>query len=291
MARDWIERQNAQLLAQGRVFSGLIASEPGVFQVAPAEAARLTADFEEFAAAHAAAIDPARRTKVVVFQHRLARKARVARMREIGGRVRANPDVPVTKKMALGLPVRRARDGGLLAPVETDDGAEKIPVRGSGRIGPPKTRPIVIPAAGGVRTAGGHAGGVEILFRLVDELRHERRTRPSWTLGAGVWFFIGRHAPLELQDWRFARLFTKTTGRITISPGTLSRFATAASGASPGETVALNVWLAACWLSPTGEAGPASKPVSVTVLGQADRAAGSAGSASDDATATSRVAA
>jgi hypothetical protein len=147
----------------------------------------------------------------------------------------------------------------------------------------PKTRPIVI--LGGTSAGGGASTG-DIRFHLADETNLNRRTRPSGTLGAGVWFSLGRHAPPDLQDWRYVRLFTRSSARFTILPRVLARFA-AAAGASLGETVALNVWIAACWISPTGEAGAASTPVSVTVLAQADLAA----AAADESPAAPRVAA
>jgi hypothetical protein len=44
--------------------------------------------------------------------------------------------------------------------------------------------------------------------------------------------------------------------RVFPSPSAVLARAAAASGAQPGETVALTGWIAACWLSPTGEPGP-----------------------------------
>ena len=202
-------------------------------------------------------------------ERRAARKKLVARMRDVGGRIRANLSIPTPLKIVLGLPVRRSRDGGLLAPIETPDGQE-IPVRGSGRIGRPRTCPLVYVGPSSVRTGG--VGDDQIAVNLADELTPSRRTRPATTLGAGLWFAIGKTAPADLGDWRFVRVFTRARARFAISQRVLAR-AAAASGAAPGETVALTVWLAACWISPTGEPGPASRPVSVTLLGQADRAA------------------
>jgi hypothetical protein len=93
MARDWIERRNADLASQARVFSQTIAADPSAWGVNPLDATALVAEYEAFVAAYKAAWEPLTRTAAAVIRRDGAREKLAQRMRQLGAIIRANPAV------------------------------------------------------------------------------------------------------------------------------------------------------------------------------------------------------
>src|SRR5438874_7596773 len=115
MAKDWIQRRNAEFCSQARVFSETIAADAAAYGIDPADAAALSAEYADFAAKYQAAAQPDTRTSSAVVARDDARKILARHMREMGARIRANPAVTSVMRIALTVAVpgsgERAPDG------------------------------------------------------------------------------------------------------------------------------------------------------------------------------------
>lgn len=110
MANSYIPRAQGAALAWLQTFAGGIAADPALYGVTPAEAATLEAVIADFAAAYAAAEDPARRTPVTVAIKDEARRVAEATAAHYYMRIKTSEGITDPDKIALGVrPLNRGR--------------------------------------------------------------------------------------------------------------------------------------------------------------------------------------
>ena len=102
---DYIPKKDAELAAWSANFAAGITANAGAWEISPDEVEALQIANDTFAALHAQADSPAKNS-IIVAEKNAARKALVAKIRELVGFRLKNPVITDAQRISLGLHVR-----------------------------------------------------------------------------------------------------------------------------------------------------------------------------------------
>jgi hypothetical protein len=159
------------------------------------------------------------------------------------GTVAAKQSAKISMVSFLRALVRRVQANTALTPQQRADLG--IPQHSDSR------KPTGAPVTRVVASILGIAPG-QVTIDIADELTPAKRKRPAGTIGAAVYSFVaaaGEAVPEDLEQFRFEGLATR------------SRFTIGFNPADAGKTATIVL----VWMSPRGESGPRSMPITVTV--------------------------
>lgn len=222
MSNGYLPSTDAGLLAWSENFSTLINAAGAPYGVPVPLATAYATKHTAYADKLQLAVEPTTRTKLTVADKNDSRQILKIAARQIVSIVDGQATVTNAQRLALGLHVR-----------------DVIPTP----VPPPATAPLI-----DVKSVFGRTARV----RLIDAANPTRRGRPTGTIGAAVFSFVGATAPEDLGAWKFEG----NTGRTAIDvafPGTVAAGAT--------------VWLAAYWFNARMQPGPTAAPVSANLPG------------------------
>jgi hypothetical protein len=195
MARDWIERRNGKFDMQAMLFSQAISANYADYQISPADAALLAADYADFHAALLTTNDPRTRTSPAISLRDRLREQLVARMRDLGGRVRANGSISASLKQILGVGQAQPAQHALH--------------------GRPTTRPRVY-----VQSVVNN----RLRLKVLDPEQPTLRGKPPQYVAAELFACFGqKNAPTHSDEWRFMGLALSASATIKLpqlDPGT-----------------------------------------------------------------------
>jgi hypothetical protein len=217
--RDYLPEAETEFASWCRNFVQHVAADPARFGLEASDAAALESALAAFEAASATASAPSTRTSTAVVVRNEARAALERLVRAAVHRVQAFPGVDAKDRISLGLSLRNPRGS---------------------RIGPPKTRPVLVPDT--------TPGGSLPVLRLFDEAARERIALPKGVMSAIVFTCVcpaGSAPPPELDGWRFEGVATKNFFPLPVRPADAGR----------------RVYAVAVWVSPRGQLGPVSAPL------------------------------
>jgi hypothetical protein len=110
MADSFIPTRDADALAWMQVFAEGLTASPGTYMVSAADAATVTAAVNGFAAAYAATVDPATRTKITVSAKDSTRISAEQVCRQFAALIKQNSGISNEDKLAIGVrPVNSSR--------------------------------------------------------------------------------------------------------------------------------------------------------------------------------------
>jgi hypothetical protein len=95
-------------------------------------------------------------------------------------------------------------------------------------------------------------GGRTVRIRINDETTPNKKAKPPGYEGSAIYTYVptnGEPPPASFEDWRFEGLATRSSFDINYRPGDVTKTA----------------YIAANWLNPKGDAGPACTPISVQI--------------------------
>jgi hypothetical protein len=189
--RDWIKKKEAELVTQAEDMSAAISAAVADFGLLPADATALASDVTSWVNAYDLAKDVATRTPLTIEDKDVKKAAVIARMRSVGGRVRANPTVSNALKMSIGLHI-----------------ADKNPTANPA----PGTKPV---------TTVVRSEGRTVRCRIADELTPNLRRKPEFVTEYEVFTFVGETAPADLAAWSYQGQGTRNVFDVTL-PNTVA---------------------------------------------------------------------
>ena len=212
MAKDWIERPNETFAQQARIFCDVLATEWAAYHISAADAADLSADYADFAAAQVAAGRPTDRTPVTVQIRDGARRKLQDRMRDVAARIRADRTIDAVARLRLTMTVPPA-----------DAGRRTLP--------PPDEAPTV-------RVTRVVANVIEV---RVTPRPSGRQGKPRDVAGAELFFAAAEQRPSGYENFQRGGVTLSSKGRILIPPSLTSKI--------PRGT---RIWLAARYFNARG---------------------------------------
>src|SRR5947209_5914709 len=211
MPKGFLPNTDSGLLQWAQSFSTQITATPTAFGLVAAQATAFAALFTAYQTALNAATNESTRTKGTIAAKNDARDAIRNGARNLAKIVEGTPTVTDQQKLNLGLNVRAMPS------------------------------PIPAPANPPVLEVQSVLGRM-VRIRLHETQSGTKRGRPTGTLGASVFSYVGAQPPADVGAWKFEG----STGRTIIDVA----FDTAlAAGAT--------VWMTAFWVGSRMESGPA----------------------------------
>jgi hypothetical protein len=218
-ARSFFPSKDAQLVEWGLRFGQLISLSPAIYGLLSTQTAAFTVLATNFDLTWRAVDDKSTRSKSKVLAKNTARELMKADARRLASIIYGQPNLSPQQISELGLTVK-------------------------------KTRPTPRPAPGTAPTIDVvEVSGWTMTIALKNG-QSVRRGKPVDVQGASLFTYVGPTAPINVTDWTFATLVSKTTTKLVFD-----------SSLPPGTTV----WVTAFWFSPALESGPAAKPVSAQI--------------------------
>lgn len=216
MSKPYYALSDANLLVWANNFADRLVATPAVFHVTPEQAASMQAKTSTFNTALAAWSDPISRTPIAMTNKTTAREALVELAKYLVNSINSNPATTDAQRDELRIKARKK--------------PSPIP--------PPSVSPMI-----DIESVSG---------RTVDIRLHgggKRKGRPAGAAGASIFTAIGESAPVEIDQWKFEGLTSKTKFEIVF----------------PESASASTVWITANWYNERGETGVACAPVRVNL--------------------------
>jgi hypothetical protein len=184
--RDWISHRDAELVTQAEDMSAKVTADFAALGLANTDATALASATTSYVNAYNLAKDDATRTPLTIEDMSVAKAALIARMRGIGARVRANPNVSNSLKLSLGL---------------------RIPDRHPSTVPAPATAPVNTVISTNGRT---------VRARIADSLTPNSKQKAVNASEYEVFTHVGDTAPADIYGWTYQGQGTRNIFEVTL---------------------------------------------------------------------------
>ncbi len=216
MSKPFYDLSDTDLLAWSNNFSQRLTATPAAFGITAPQALAYAQNNASFVVALNAWREPITKTPIASANKKAARQTLLMMAKYLVNSINSNPSITDAQRDELGIRARKK--------------PSPIPA--------PSVSPLI-----DIESVSGRT----VSIRLHGDAA--RRGRPRGVQGAGVFTAIGETAPVEIEQWKFEGLTTKTKFEITF----------------PESASAGTVWITANWYNERGQTGLACAPVSVNL--------------------------
>lgn len=190
MARSYIPTKDADLVTWSKNFLDRLGNDPPNYGLTQEQKVKFQAVQSAYAAAFETANDSITRSPANIQKKNTARKALVAKTRELVDICQAWPEMTDDKRKELQISLR-------------DNTPTPVPV--------PSTAPVIDIS---------RVDGLTIKMRLHNG-DSTRRAKPAGVKGATLFSYVGDTPPVSLSDWTFEGSVTRTITQLTM-PGSVA---------------------------------------------------------------------
>lgn len=223
---SFLPTREAELALWSTNYNNLIAVNFASYGLTLQMSQDYTTKHDDFIALLQVASDGSTATPSAIVNKNIAKRELIAEARKLARIIQANPAVTDGQRSDLGLTVR-------------DVDPTPVPA--------PQFAPVMDVVS---------RSGWNVTVRVHDS--QSDALKPAGVLGVTVFSYVGETAPVNIGDWKYHGMQTRTTVSVEfpteLAPGT-------------------KVWLTAFWYNRRGESGPGSPPMSALIAGEQMQAA------------------